>query len=205
MKSAERTIQPRGVTWAFFLHLLFACVFMLLAALSYWPEPELAFRTDESPIAWLSSAQMWALAVLSLYLWQERQLPASLGGLLCCGMMFMAFDEQFMWHEHWKHSCASWTAACRYELVRELPMLAVAAGGLLVLTLLWRIVAGRLGKGFLCGAILLGWFALFLRFTQQPAALLPYKAALLVLAQALFMGLLFNLRQQNWHAQVHSS
>lgn len=194
MKSVEPQAELRRAVYPFALHLAFALGFMLLAAWNYWPEPELAFRTDESPIAWLSSAQMWALAVQSLSLWQERRLTTGLGMLLGCGLMLLAFDEQFMWHEHWKHSCQNWTVACQFETVRELPMLAVAAGGLLVLILLWPKLRTGLSQGFLCSAILLGWFALYLRFVQQPALLLPYKAALLVLAQALFMGVLFSLR-----------
>ncbi len=198
-------LQPHHPLWPFALHLGFALLFMLVAALSYWPEPEVAFRTDESPVAWLSSAQMWALAVMSLHLWQERRLSNWLGLLLSSGMMLMAFDEQFMWHEHWKHGCQNWLAACRYETLRELPMLLVALGGVLVLRLLWRALQHRLSKGLLLCAIMLGWFALFLRFTQQPAFLLPYKAALLVLAQALFMGLLFSLSGASPSSQEHAA
>jgi len=200
VKPLASTEQPAlHPLWPFAIQLGFALAFMLVAVLSYWPEPEIAFRTDESPIAWLSSAQMWALAILSLYLWQERRLSHSLGFLLTTGMMLMAFDEQFMWHEHWKHGCQHWFSVCRYDTVRELPMLLVAAGGAVVLFLLWRCVQSGLSKVLLVAAIALGWFALYLRFTQQPAALLPYKAALLVLAQALFMGLLFSLSKPPRH------
>ena len=177
-----------------------AVLFMLFAAWLYGPTPEIAFRTDESPVAWLSSAQMWAMALLAARLWQEGVLPRALCLWLCAAMMGMAFDEQFMLHEHWKYGCIDWFEACRQRWVTELPMLLVAAGGAATVAWLHRAVQDSRARLDLWLALAIGLFALVLRFTGQPAGLLPYKAALLVLAQALFAGLLLGLRR----VQVHS-
>ncbi len=182
------------------LALLAALIFLAVSALLYWPAPEVAFRTDDSPAAWLSSAQLWAMALLALRLWQERVLARGLCLWLAAAMMVMAFDEQFMFHEHWKYSCIDWFDACRQRWVTELPMLAVGVLGSATAWVLHRAMPNRNARTLLWCAIAVGVGALVLRFTQQPAPLLPYKAALLVLAEALFAGILLGLRAP----QVHS-
>lgn len=170
-----------------------AVLFMLASFAFYWPSPEIAFRTDDSPVAWLSSAQMWAMAIFALRLYQDRALPRPLSAWLCLAMLGMAFDEQFMLHEHWKYHCLEWTSACSHTWVRELPMILVALGGSMTGIMLHRCLKQTLARIFLWCAIGVGLFALYLRFVQEPADLLPYKAALLVLAEALFTGLMFSL------------
>ncbi|MBC3875185.1 hypothetical protein [Undibacterium flavidum] len=173
-----------------------AVIFMLCSFAFYWPSPEIAFRTDDSPVAWLSSAQLWAMAILLLRLWQEKALPRLMCIWLCLAMLGMAFDEQFMLHEHWKYHCVEWMAACSYNWMKELPMLLVGLGGGVTGLILHRYFKHKNQRRLLWSAIAVGIFALYLRFMQQPADLLPYKAALLVLAEALFMGLLFSLPHQ---------
>lgn len=180
-------------------------VFMIIAAVRYWPAPELAFRTDDSPVAWLSSAQLWAIAILVLRLWHESTLPRSLCSWLSLAMMGMAFDEQFMLHEHWKYSCMNWLTACQLEVVREMPMILV--GGLGGLTALWlhHQLPERRSRLMLWLSVLIGIFALYLRFTQRPIVMLPYKAAVLVISEALFAATLLGLKRQSVREnQVHS-
>lgn len=168
-------------------------LFLIVSAYLYWPAPEVAFRTDDSPAAWLSSAQLWAMALLALRLWHERLLPRRLSLWLGVAMMGMSFDEQFMLHEQWKYGCAQWINACRIGWITEAPMLLVAVLGAATAVWLHRSLPGRRAKMQLWLAIGIGLFALFLRFTQHPADLLPYKAAFLVLAEALFAGLLLGV------------
>lgn len=181
--------------------LIGSALFLIVSAFLYWPAPEVAFRTDDSPAAWLSSAQLWAMALLALRLYRERALPRSLCLWLCAAMMAMAFDEQFMLHEHWKYECGHWFAACRHAWLTEAPMLLVALLGSATVLWLHRQLRSRAARVLLWLALGVGLFALLLRFTEQPADLLPYKAALLVLAEALFAGLLLGVKGQ---AQVHS-
>jgi hypothetical protein len=176
----------------FFL-LAASALFLGVAALLYWPAPEIAFRTDDSPAAWLSSAQLWGMALVSLRLFQERVLSRGLCLWLGAAMVTMSFDEQFMLHEHWKYACIGWLDACRHAWVMEAPMLLVGALGLATLAWLHRHLAARGARIVLWLAVGVGLFALVLRFTQQPVGLLPYKAALLVLAESLFAGVLLGI------------
>jgi hypothetical protein len=179
-----------------------AVLFMLVSVWLYWPEPEVAFRTDDSPVAWLSSAQMWALAILPLRLWRDSNMPRLLCVWLSVAMMGMSFDEQFMFHEHWKYDCIQWTSACSMGWVRELPMLAVGSLGLVTAVYLHRCLPSRELRIMLWTAIGIGVAALVLRATGQPAAVLPYKAALLVTAQAIMTSVL--LCYPSRCDQVHS-
>ena len=194
-RAASFSLAPCG------LLLTGSALFLAVAAVLYWPAPEVAFRTDDSPAAWLSSAQLWAAAVLALRLWRERALPAGLCLWLCMALMEMAFDEQFMLHEHWKYECAQWFDACRHAWVTEVPMLLVGILGLATVAWLQRSLPTRGARVLLWLALGVGLFALVLRFTQQPAWLLPYKAAFLVLAEALFIGTLLGITRP----QVHSA
>lgn len=174
---------------------------MSLAAFFYWPEPEVAFRTDNSPVAWLSSAQLWAMAILSLRLWSDSSLPRWLCLWLATAFAGMAFDEQFMLHEHWKYSCLEWFDACRFAWVTELPMYLVGSFGLATAVAMHRAINHPVLRAQLWLALAIGIFALYLRFTQHPIDLLPYKAALLVFAEAMFVGTLLGLPGKD---HVHS-
>jgi len=185
------------------LLLLASILFLAVSALLYWPDPALAFRTDESPAAWLSSAQLWAMAPIALRLYRERALPRGLCLWLCAAMMAMSFDEQFMLHEHWKYGCAQWFDACRHGWVTELPMLLVGVLGLATVAWLHRHLRARRARVVLWLAVGVGLCALVLRATQQPSGLLPYKAALLVLAETLFAGVLLGVGGPG-PDQVHS-
>jgi hypothetical protein len=183
------------------VNLAASVLFMAIAAVLYWPEPEVAFRTDDAPVAWLSSAQLWAIAILSLRLSNDSPLPRWLCLWLAAACMGMAFDEQFMLHEHWKYSCREWLDACRFAWVTELPMYLVGGLGLATAVALHRAITQAAMRAQLWLAIATGIFALYLRFMQQPIELLPYKAALLVCAEALFAGMLLAMPSR---PQVHS-
>lgn len=175
------------------ISVLAAIVFMAVSFSLYWPTPEIAFRTDDSPVAWLSSAQMWAIAILSLRLWQERALPPLLSAWLAIALMLMACDEQFMLHEQWKYQCLEWISLCQYYWVTEIPMLLVIALGVATGFFLLPYFLTPLPKSFLLASLAVGLFAMVLRFTGMPSVLLPYKALFLVLAQGLFLGTLLGL------------
>jgi len=153
-----------------------------------------AFRTDDSPVAWLSGAQLWAMALLALRLWQESSvLPRSLCLWLFVAMTEMSFDEQFMLHEHWKYGCIQWLSLCRIGWITELPMILVGVLGVMTGIWLHRSLSDRLAQVQMWLSVGIGIFALILRFTHHPIELLPYKAAILVIAEALFAGMLLGL------------
>jgi hypothetical protein len=81
-------------------------------------------------------------------------------------------------------------------------MLAVGILGVATAAWLHRSLPGRALKRLLWLGIGIGMAALGLRATGQPADLLPYKAALLVLAQAAMLGVLLGYPVRG--DQVHS-
>ncbi len=157
--------------------------------------PEQAFRSDASHMAWLSSAHLWALCVMSIRLVSERVLSLRLGLWLCGAMAWMAFDEQFMLHELWKYGCTDWLTMCRFGWVTELPMLLVGLLGVATGVWLHVALAGTGARPQLWAAIATGVCALAVDLGGAPAALVLYEEGLEVLAEALFLGLLLGMRR----------
>ena len=178
--------------------------YLLLSAWMLAPAWERAFRSDASPVAWLSSALLLTLSITALRLLGERALPRLLGAWLAVAFLALALDEQFMLHELWKFRCHEWTAACQYSTVREAPMLAVAAIGLLTLAWLHRALSHRSTRALLWAGLAVGWLAIGVDqwpevqphlpwLPELPPLLATLEEALEVVAEALVLGAL--LRQ----------
>lgn len=161
---------------------------MGLSAWSYAPVWERAFRSDSSPVAWLSSALLLALAVMALRLMADGGLPRLLGGWMAAAMLALAIDEQFMAHELWKYRCHEWTALCRFEAVRELPMLAVGGVGLLTAVGLHRAMRSRLSRGLLWAGLAVGLWALAVDQVAMPYPVAELEEGFEVLAEALVLA-----------------
>jgi hypothetical protein len=170
-----------------------ALAFMAVAAAAYAPLPELAFRSDHSPVSWLSSAQLWGLALLSVQLGSQRLLPRALATWLALALLLLAFDEQFLWHEQWKHGCPLGPAWCAQGWLRELPMLLVGLFGAATAWWLQRSLPGGAARATLWAALAVGGLALVLDQTEAPAWLAPGEEAFEVLAEALFGAALLGL------------
>lgn len=192
---ASLPAEPRCgfVAWPGALLLAASLAFMGVAAWRYAPSPEAAFLSDGSPVAWLSSAQLWALGLLSLQLAAQRLLPPRLGLWLGSALLALAFDEQFLFHEQWKYGCASWLAACRWQAVQELPALLVAVLGGASVFALHRALPPPARRPLWLG-FGTGLCALALDLGGRPAALLPWEEALEVLAEAGVAAALLGLR-----------
>lgn len=178
--------------------------FLLLSAWFFAPGWERAFRSDNSPTSWLSGALLLTLSITTLRLTAERALPWRLGVWLTLAFGALALDEQFMLHELWKFRCHEWLDACRASAVREAPILAVAAVGLVTLAWLHRALSHRstrvvLWTGFAVGVAAIGvdlwpeaqphwpWLP------ELPALIAALEEALEVVAEALVLAAL--LRQ----------
>jgi hypothetical protein len=98
--------------WVCVLPLTVAFIFMGLVMLRDWPLWQRAFSSDISPVSWLSSAQLWAGALLALRLGLDRSLPAMFAFSLAVALAGLALDEQFLLHEQWKFGCESWITLC---------------------------------------------------------------------------------------------
>ncbi len=178
--------------------------YLLLSAWVYAPAWERAFRSDASPVAWLSSALLLTLSITALRLVGERALHRLLGAWLAVAFLVLALDEQFMLHELWKFRCHEWTTACQYSAVREAPMLAVAAIGLLTLAWLHHALGHRSTRALLWVGLAVGWLAIGVDqwpevqthwhwLPELPPLLATLEEALEVLAEALVLAAL--LRQ----------
>lgn len=178
--------------------------YLLLSAWMLAPAWERAFRSDGSPVAWLSSALLLTLSITALRLLGERALPRLLGAWLALAFLVLALDEQFMLHELWKFRCHEWTAACQYSTVREAPMLAVAVVGLLTLAWLHRALSHRSTRALLWAGLAVGWLAIGVDqwpevqphlpwLPELPPLLATLEEALEVMAEALVLAAL--LRQ----------
>ena len=182
-------------TWPALCALALAGLYMATAAALYAPSPEAAFLSDDSPVAWLSSAQLWAIAMLALNATAARLLPRLLGLWLVLALSALAFDEQFLFHERWKFGCAAWFDACRHHAwVGELPTLAVGVVGLASAAWLHRALPAGAARRLLWSALAVGVFALVLDVSGHPAVLAPWEEAFEVVSEALFGGAMLGLR-----------
>ena len=175
--------------------------FLLLSAWVYAPGWERAFRSDNSPVSWLSGALLLTLSITALRLTAERCLPWRLGAWLTLAFAALAVDEQFMLHELWKFRCHEWTGACRWGVVREAPMLTVAVMGLFSLAWLHRALSHRSTRGLLWAGFAVGLAAIGVDqwpevrarvdwLPELPALLATLEEALEVVAEALVLGAL---------------
>ena len=178
--------------------------FLLFSAWIFAPGWERAFRADNSPASWLSSALLLTLCITALRLTAEHCLPWRLGAWLVLAFGALALDEQFMLHELWKVRCHEWTDACRWSAVREAPMLAVALVGLVTLAWLHRALSHRSTRCLLWAGFAVGLAAIavdqwpdvqsqWLWLPQLPPLLATLEEALEVVAEALVLAAL--LRQ----------
>lgn len=169
-----------------------------------WPFWEQSLMSDQSPAAWLSSAQLLALAFLACRLGLDHTLEPGLSMWLTLAMAMLAFDEQFMLHEYWKYGCPNWIAACNHSWVRELPMMCVALFGAITLTYLAWSVHDRLFRRILYASLGVGLLALFIDLFSVPVFLTPFEEALEVFSEALFIGaLLIAVPKQNAEHLTH--
>ena len=176
--------------------------FMGLAAFIYWPEPEVAFRSDQSPVSWLSSALLLAIAVLAIRQLADRGLPRGLAIWLGLAVFALALDEQFMFHEQWKYGCSAWLPACSFAWVRELPTLLVGVVGLATAGVLHRALPPGWARRMLWLALATGILALKIDLLGGDAFLAIYEEGLEVLAETFFAAVLLGLSATD--AQVHS-
>lgn len=162
--------------------------FMALSAWTFAPVWERAFRSDASPVAWLSSALLLTLAAMALRLSADGGLPRGLGGWMAAAMFLLALDEQFMGHELWKYRCEAWTTLCRFEAVRELPMLGVGVVGTLTAWALHRAMRTPLSRRLLWAGLATGLWAIAVDQVRMPYPIAELEEGFEVLAEALVLA-----------------
>ena len=172
-------------------------VFMTLAAALYLPFWEEAFRSDDSPVSWLSSALLVAGAILSLRLCAEETLPWRFGLPLVLALTALALDEQFMLHEWMKHA---WLPArvhpAPVSWQGDLPVWIVAAGGVLFGGLAGRCGFAGAALWLLRAAIGVGLFAIWVDLGSPPVWLAFLEEGGEVLAEAIFLCALLVMQRR---------
>ncbi|ALT79999.1 hypothetical protein [Paucibacter sp. KCTC 42545] len=196
--------SPRSFGLAALLVPLAACAFMLLSAWLAYPAWERAFRSDASPVSWLSSALLLTLSVLSVRLLADGGLPRWLGIWLTLSMLVLALDEQFMLHELWKYRCHELSAWCEIAWVRELPMRMVGLTGAITVALMLRALPRRLTRGLLLAGITCGLWAIAVDQWPMPYPIAELEEAFEVLAESLVLAALLSVPTPAPGAQVQS-
>ncbi len=172
------------------------CGFMLLSAWAFSPGWERAFRSDASPVSWLSSALLLTLSVLSLRLRADGGLPSLLGTWLTLSVFVLALDEQFMLHELWKYRCHEWTTLCSMGWVRELPMLMVGSVGAATAVWMHRALPLLATRCLLWAGIAMGLWAICVDQLSMPYPIAELEEAFEVLGEALVLAALLTVPPQ---------
>jgi hypothetical protein len=175
--------------------LLFAIVLMGYFAFIRSPNWQQAFTSDMSPVAWLSSAQLFAASLLSLRLWVDKLLPPYFGLLLAFALVLLSLDEQFMLHEQWKYGCEAWFPACSNLWVRELPTILVALFGIVFLVKLFLLRSDFAFRCLISAALAVGLFAIYVDLSEVNETLASLEEAFEVTAEALVVGGLLIFRR----------
>jgi hypothetical protein len=133
-------------------------LFIAVSAWAYMPWWDLAFRSDNSPVSWLTSALLFACSALALQANKQNTLPKLLSIWLSCALFLLSLDEQFKFHEYWRYHCADWTSLCvrpiegKVDWLGDLPMMLVAIVGSVTLLLLYRCIQSKLARRLLITA-----------------------------------------------------
>ncbi|WP_062058086.1 hypothetical protein [Cellvibrio sp. OA-2007] len=172
---------------------LTAVLFIALAVSQAWPFWQQAFRSDHSSISWLSSAQLWAIAFVSLLLIKEQKLPTFWGGWFFLAMLLMAMDEQFQFHEQWKYGCDEWVSWCDSAWAKELPMLSIAVLGSLSVLWLYHHCGNNFARLLLVISIVFGAAAIIIDLASVPHFIGIFEEGFEVLAEAFWLSYLFAL------------
>ena len=149
-----------------------------------------AFISDGSAVAWLSSALLVANAAVALSVTLMRALPLITGGCLAAALALLAVDEQFQLHEQFKNRAGT----TRFS---EAPMVMVGIGAVVVLVVLWRRLPTRTARVLFASAVSVGVFALWVDLGSPPVVVGQLEEGFEVLSESLFLcGLLELARVQ---------
>ena len=176
-----------------------------IAISAWWLDTpwEQAFRSDNSPVAWLSSAQLLAGAFLALRLTLDGSLSLRFGAWLVAALAGLSIDEQFMLHEHWKYGCKEWLVACgNMPWLAEAPMRAVALLGSLTLWQLYRQSGEGPPRYALWLALVAGLAAVGIDQLGAPAGIAVFEEGLEVLSESFLLGFLLGMEPPPSAAQT---
>ena len=171
---------------------LLFCAFCAWVDMPLW---ERAFRSDGSTIAWLSSALLLSNAIMAARLGIDRSLPAPMAAWLTVAIGVLALDEQFMFHEQWKYTCASYFDMCRHHMwVRELPIPLVGIIGLMTAARLHMQLPRGQARWCLWAALMVGVWAIVVDQVEMPEMIAVLEEGFEVLSESIFLGVLLSIQ-----------
>jgi hypothetical protein len=178
---------------------LLSLVFMMACFALYQPLWERAFRSDDSPVSWLSSTLLFANAVVALVLALQSVIPARLGGAMSLGLLWCALDEQFMFHERFKYRYVhAWFPDGGFgSWLADLPLALVGVGGAICVA--WFARAMRKRSAVSCVLMLtglaLGGLALAVDGWGESWPVAPFEEGIEALAESFFLSALLAAAQ----------
>jgi hypothetical protein len=177
--------------------------FMALAGWLSEPWWEHAFRSDGSPVAWLSSALLVANGAVAFKLALDGSLPRRLGSLLAAALGLAALDEQFLLHERFQYFSSTLRLAedPRWRWIGELPTLVVGLAGIALVWAFTRAVRQQPARRLMLAALAVGLIALWVDLGSAPHWLRRVEEGVEVVAETLFLCALLEVAP----AQVQSS
>jgi len=181
-------MQKKSVALYIFLPIIIAIIFMVSTVWFHWPLWQRPFRSDFSPISWLSSTQIFAVAFVIVCLLIDDALNWKLGGWLFISTLSMALDEQFQFHELWKYSCDSWVQLCRFTLIRELPIILVGILGFLTMCILHKTFYKPLERTLLWIAVAIGILSVTVDQITYFGLISDFEEGFEVLSEAFFLA-----------------
>lgn len=194
----QKNVIPNAWLWRTGGVLLAVTLFIAVSAWIYMPWWELAFRSDASPVSWLSGALLFACAALALQIGVQGRLSPVLAAWLAVSMLVLALDEQFLFHEYWKYHCNEWMSWCgrpaagHIDWLGDAPMMLVGILGVGTLIVLVTRIDSAIVRGQLVAAVSVGLvFALGIHYLHAgdllPAWLGRFEEVCEVYAEALFL------------------
>jgi hypothetical protein len=188
-------MKSKQFSWISIFPLIIAIVFIALAiaqALPFWQK---AFRSDNSAISWLSSAQLWSIAFIYLLLIQEKTISEKLGGWLFLSFIVLAIDEQFHFHEQWKYQCMDWLSACKNTWIKEAPMIFLVIIGSVSAFLYYGECQNKMARVFLSTSFMLGLTAIYIDLFPAPYIMAILEEGFEVMAEAFWLSSLLALKK----------
>jgi hypothetical protein len=167
-------------------------LYLAVAFAVSWPWPQVAFRSDGSPVSWLSSVLLGACATLCLALGivRDRMFP---WWVISAGLAWMTLDEQLLLHERLKDRILYGVFAGDVDAMGRwgnAPLLAYALGGLCVIVVLRYTLQATAARRLLAAAVGVGVASLLGNVFWPDSPLKPWEEGVEVVAEALFLAAL---------------
>ncbi len=181
---------------------------VLFVAVSMWmymPWWELALRSDKSPVSWLSSALLFACAALALQIGAAQvAISRRFSVWLAIAMLALALDEQFMFHEQWKHHCFEWLGWCgaaiegQVDWLGDAPMLIIGLVGIATFSRLYRTIESPIAGKLVLASLWVGVLLALGTHYGHAGGVLPawfnrFEEVFEVLAESLFLCALLEI------------